>query len=372
MCTVSELTESTAGAQYFTSLDLSSGYHQLEINPNTDARSITGFITKRGVFQYKVLPMGISIGCAEFQRVISTIFKDYIGIWAYVFLDDILVYSNTLEEHKEHLKLMFEACRKANLKLKRKKCHFGKDSVEYLGHQIGRNGTTPGERNVAKVLNFPPCTSVSEVKSFLGLGSFMRKYMPNYSSEVASLTKLTRKGAKFEWGEEQQEAFDKVKNMLCSAPVLAYPDKNKVQVLSVDASTHGLGAVLSQVDDLNMGGEEKIVAYASRGLRGAERNWHIHELEAFAVVWGMNHFKHYLKGKRFLLYTDHHSLIYIFKPNKVTPKLTRWCAAVLDYQFDIIFRAGKLNIADPLSRLPIEDWKIMMDEMNEDEPIKIV
>lgn len=222
MCTVSELTEATANAKYFSTGDLSSGYHQLMINPDSRAREITGFITKRGVFQYKVLPMGISIGCSEFQRVVSSIFKDYIGVFCYVFLDDFVCFSNTMEEHKEHLRLMFEACAKANLKLKRKKCHFGQESVEYLGHVIGRNGTSPSERNVEKVKNFPACSDVSELKSFLGLSSFMRKYMPNYSSEVACLTKLTRKGVPFVWDSEQVAAFNKVKEMLCSAPVLAY------------------------------------------------------------------------------------------------------------------------------------------------------
>lgn len=272
MCTVSELTEATANAKYFSTGDLSSGYHQLMINTNSQAREITGFITKRGVFQYKVLPMGISVGCSEFQRVVFSIFKDYIGKFVYVFLDDFLVFSNTMEDHKNHLRLVFEACVKANLKLKRKKCFFGQESVEYLGHIIGKNGTSPSERNVEKVKNFPDCANASELKSFLGLSSFMRKYMPNYSSEVACLTKLTRKGVPFVWGPEQVAAFNKVKEMLCSAPVLAYPDKNKVQVLSVDASHEGFGAVLTQVDDWETRSNEKVVGYASRGLRGSEKN----------------------------------------------------------------------------------------------------
>lgn len=372
MATVGELTEATAGAMYYTSLDLSSGYHQLEINPDSDARKVTGFITKRGVFQYKVLPMGISIGCSEFQRVISSIFKDYIGVFLYVFLDDVLLYSRTLEEHKEHLKLMFEACRKANLKLKRKKCFFAKESVEYLGHNISRSGTSPSERNVEKVKNFPPCSDASQLKSFLGLASFMRKYMPNFSSEVASLVKLTRKNAQFVWGEEQMAAFNKVKQMLCNAPVLAYPDRNKYQILSVDASHKGLGAVLSQCDSENDEESERILGYASRGLSRTEQNWHIHELETFAVVWGMNHFKHYLKGRRFALITDHSSLVYIFRPNKTTPKLTRWCAAVLEYSFDIYYRSGIKNIADPLSRVPIEHWRNMMMELEDDPEVRMV
>jgi hypothetical protein len=367
-CTISELTEATANARFYTSCDCTSGYHQLALEDEESAE-ITGFVTKRGCFRFKVLPMGISVGCSEYQRVMSSIFSEYIGKFILVFLDDVLVFSRTLEEHKEHLELMFKACEKYNLKLKRKKCFFAQDSVEYLGHQIGRQGTTPGERNIEKIKNFPSCTDVAAVKSWLGLTGFFRKYVPGYGSIVACLTKLTRKGVPFVWGDEQEEAFRKLKKALCTAPILVLPDREKVQVLSVDASHLGLGAVLSQVDDRETRSNERVVAYASRGLRSAEARYHIHHLEALAVVWGITYFKHYLKGRRFILITDHSSLVYIFRPPKQSNKLSRWAAAVLDYEFDIVFRAGIENLADPLSRsIPIEQFKSSMDR----EPLKIV
>jgi hypothetical protein len=228
--------------------------------------------------------MGITVGCSEYQKVMSSIFSEYIGKFILVFLDDVLVYSRTLEEHKEHLRLMFEACKKFNLKLKRKKCFFAQESVEYLGHIIGRQGTSPGERNIQKIKTFPSCTDVAAVKSWLGLTGFFRKYVPGYGSLVACLTRLTRKGVPFIWGDEEETAFLKLKTALCTAPILVLPDREKVQVLSVDASHLGLGAVLSQCDDRETRANERVVAYASRGLRGPETRYHIHHLEALAVV----------------------------------------------------------------------------------------
>lgn len=368
-CTVAELTEATADATVFTSCDCASGYHQLEINP--EHANYTGFICKRGVFKFNVLPMGISIGCWEYNRVVSEIFKEYIGKFILVFLDDVLCFSRNMEEHERHLELMFQACEKYNLKLKRKKCFFGQDSVEYLGHRIGKQGSHPGERNVEKIKNFPSCTDVSSVKSFLGMTGFFRKYIRGYSEIVACLTKLTRKGVPFIWGDEQETAFLTLKKALCTAPILVFPDRNKVQVLSCDASNLALGAILSQVDSWDTMANERVIAYASRGLRGPERNYHIHHLEALAVVWSINYFSHYLKGRRFLLITDHSSLVYIFKPSKNTAKLSRWCAAVMEYSFDIIFRPGKRNIADSLSRtiVPVEKFKKSLDD---ESPIIVV
>ncbi|CEP07422.1 hypothetical protein, partial, partial [Parasitella parasitica] len=351
--TVAELTELTAGMNYFSCFDASSGYHQLEIDPNDKlSRDVTGFITKRGVFRYKVLPMGMSVGGSEFQKCMNDIFKDLVGVCLAIFYDDVLCYSKTKEEHEMHLRLLFKAAEKANLKFKRKKCHFGQDCVEYLGHIIGSKRARPGDRNIEKIKNFPACQDVSQLKSFLGLTGFFRKFTPNYAVVAADLVKLTRKGVRFVWGKEQQEAFDKLKQIQCSKPVLAFPDREKFQILTVDGSSSGLGCVLTQVakENIETRKEEQVIGYGSRSLRGAERNWHIHEVEAFAVVWAIQFYKHYLRGRKFLLVTDHSSLVYLFKPTKQSPKLTRWCASVMEYDFDIMYKPGPDNIADPLSR----------------------
>ncbi|KAG0780700.1 hypothetical protein G6F22_009945 [Rhizopus arrhizus] len=197
--------------------------------------------------------------------------------------------------------------------------------------------------------------NVDEVRSFLGLTGYYRKYVPNYASVAEPLTRLTKKKVGFSWGAEQQEAFDYFLVALTRAPILVYPDRQKVQVLSVDASGKGLGAVLSQVDDAATMENERVISYASRGLRGSECNYAITHLEALAVVWGVTHYKHYLKGRHFILITDHSSLVYIFRPTRLTPKLSRWAACLLDYDFEIRYRAGVINPADVLSRMVLDE-----------------
>jgi hypothetical protein len=259
-----------------------------------------------------------------------------------------------MEEHAVQLSLMFEACKKANLKLKRKKSFIGEPSVEYLGHILGAAGSSPCERNIEKIKVFPAPLNVSEVRSFHGLSGYYRKYVPGYATVAAPLTRLTRKNTTFKWCQDEQEAFENLKIALISAPILTYPDRNKVQVLSVDASNIGLGAVLSQVDDWETMANEKVISYASKAVRGPTANLSIHHLESLAAVWAVVHYKHYLKGRRFILITDCSSLLYTFKKSEVTPKLNRWAACLLDYDFDLRYRSGVLNTSDLLSRRIIE------------------
>lgn len=352
MATVSELTEATAGSKIFSVFDCTSGYHQLEINP--DHREVTGFITKSGTYRYKVCPQGITNGCADYSRVICDIFKDFVGVFVYSFLDDVLVFSENLDDHAKHLELVFQACVKANLKLKRKKAAIGISHVEYLGHVIGADGTKPCKRNIVKIEKFPSPRNSTEVRSFLGLTGYYRKYIQNYASIASPLIKLTKKNCKFIWTEAEQEAFDILKENLMSAPILTYPDRNKVQVLSVDASITGLGAVLSQVDDFESMGNEQVISYASKTVSGPTANLSIHHLESLAAVWGVNQYKHYLKGRRFILITDCSSLLHTFKCTKTSPKLNRWSACLLDYDFDLRYRKGELNTSDLLSRRIID------------------
>lgn len=361
--TVAELTELTAGMNYyFSCLDATSGYHQLEIDPDDKiSRNITGFATKRGTFKFTVLPMGVSVGCSEFQKCMHSIFKDLVGKSVCIFYDDVLCFSPTKELHEQHLRELFQAAERANLKFRRKKCHFGQDSVEYLGHIISSAGSKPGERNLGKIKSFPPCRNVSELKSFLGLTGVFRKFTPNYAAIAKDLLAMTRKGVKFVWGSEQQKkTFDILKQIQYSDPVLAFPDRNQIQVLlSVDGSPSGLGCVLTQTWEFNGNdrSDERVVGYGSRSLRGSEKNWHIHEIEAFAVVWGIQHFQHFLKGRKFILITDHSSLVYIFNPTKNSSKLSRWCAAVMEYNFDILYKPEPSNIADPLSQcIPLPEF----------------
>lgn len=363
--TVNELIETVGDAKVFSTFDCTSGYHQLELDK--DGAEVTGFVTSKGAFQYKRLAQGLTNGCCQFQRVMSSIFREYIGDFCSVFLDDILIFSKNMDDHKKHLGLLFEACTKSNLKLKRKKCHFGEDKVEYLGHVLGASGNCPGERNVAKIKNFPAPCNATDVRSFLGLSGYYRKYVYRYGEIAEPLNRLTRKNCVFYWGQEQQEAFDHLKNALATAPVLSSPLRTAVQCVSCDASNKGISFIASQVDSWEKLENEQVLSYGSRGLHGSEVRFSIHHLEALSVVCGVKYFKHWLKGKKFILITDHSSLLYVFANPKGTPKLSRWAACLMDYDFEIRYRPGKQNPADPLSRKIVD-----LEIGNLDDIIKIV
>lgn len=363
--TVSELIETVGNAKVFSTFDCTSGYHQLSLDP--DGAEVTGFVTSKGAFQYKRLAQGLTNGCCQFQRVMSSIFKEYIGEFCSVFLDDILVYSDTMEDHKRHLELLFEACSKSNLKLKRKKCNFGERKVEYLGHVLGADGNCPGERNVVKIKNFPEPKNATDVRSFLGLSGYYRKYVHRYGEIAEPLNRLTRKNCVFKWGPEQQESFDYLKNALATAPILSSPLRSAVQVISCDASIKGISFIASQVDSWENMENEQVLSYGSRGLHGSETRFSIHHLEALSVVCGVKYFKHWLKGKKFILITDHSSLVYVFSNPKGNPKLSRWAACLLEYDFELRYRPGKQNPADPLSRKIVD---LEIGDMN--DIVKIV
>jgi hypothetical protein len=363
--TVSELIETVGNSKVFSTFDCTSGYHQLELDP--EGAEVTGFVTSKGAFRYKRLAQGLTIGCSSFQRVMSSIFKEFIGDFCSVFLDDILVFSENMTDHKKHLGLLFDACVKANLKLKRKKCNFGEDKVEYLGHILGKDGNSPGERNIIKIKNFPAPTNASDIRSFLGLSGYYRKYVHRYGEIAEPLNRLTRKNCVFDWGVEQQEAFEYLKNALVTAPILSSPLRTAVQCISCDASTKGISFIASQVDSWENLENEQVLSYGSRGLHGSETRFSIHHLEALSVVCGVKYFKHWLKGKKFILVTDHSSLLYVFANPKGTPKLSRWAACLLEYDFEIRYRPGKQNPADPLSRKIVE-----LEVGNLDDIVKIV
>lgn len=202
------------------------------------------------------------------------------------------------------------------MKLKRKKSAIGVSHVEYLGHVIGADGTKPCDTNIEKIRKFLPPRNSTEVRSFLGLTGYYRKYIIDYAKIASPTVKLTKKHCVFVWKEEQEESFIILKKKLISAPLLAYPDREKVQVLSVDASITGLGAVLSQVDNFETMANKQVVSYASKTVSGPTANLSIHHLESLAAVWGVNQYEHYLKGRRFILITDCSSLLYMFKCSK--------------------------------------------------------
>jgi hypothetical protein len=345
---INELLDSFGGATVFSTLDAASGYWQVPLAEESIEK--TGFITKMGTYEFLVMPFGLATATDTYQRMMTSLLSPYIGKFILVFIDDIIVFSKNHEEHLEHLEKVFKICSAANLKLKRAKCYFLQDKVEYLGHVVSKNGIAPNGRNVSKILEMRAPETVAEVRSLLGTTNYYRRFIPHYAELMEPITKLLKKNHKFNWGNNQKESLSKVKLAMTNPPLLTYPDKNQVQILTTDASGVGLGAILSQSPN-GSENDEKVIAYASKSLNEGQRKWAAVHSEAYAIIWGVKYFRHYLAGSRkFILYTDNSAVKFILDNEKANPKVSRWSAALMEYNFTIKHRPGKRNPADALSR----------------------
>jgi hypothetical protein len=248
------------------------------------------------------------------------------------------------------LRLVSDSCRQAGLRLKLAKCQFLQEQVEYLGHVLTTDGLKPRSRNTDKVLHMRAPKNKDEVRSFLGTAAYFRRFIEGYSKIAKPLNDLLKTNVRFTWAQLQQLAFSSFKTSLTSPPILAYVDFHQVQILTTDASYVGLRAILWQSSDGTPKGD-RVVAYASRGLHGAEINYAVTDLVALAVVWAVRHFRHHLSGRKFVIYTDHAALPFIFNQANPRSQVSRWAAELLEYSFDAKYRPGKKNPADSLSRL---------------------
>jgi len=336
------------GARYLSTLDLKNGYWQVPLHP--ESRPITAFtVPGKGLFQFRVMPFGLHSAPATFQRLLDEILGPELEPNVLVYLDDIIIVSQTFEDHLRHLAEVFRRLREAKLRLNPEKCFFCREQLRYLGHIIDRKGIRTDPEKVSAVASWPAPTSVKKVRQFLGMASWYRRFVPNFSAVAAPITKLTGKKTKWSWGEEQEEAFQRLKEALTSAPVLACPDFTRRFVLQTDASSYGLGAVLTQHQEDG----ERVIAYASRTLNNAERNYSATELECLAVVWGIRKMRGYLEGYAFTVVTDHQSLRWLQKLEEPSGRLGRWLFELQQYDFEVRYRKGSLNrVADALSRQP--------------------
>ena len=354
---IDDLLDQLGKAKYFSTLDLASGYWQVQLHP--DSRAKSAFVTHQGLYEFRVMPFGLKNAPAVFQRLMQKVLTglnpetgpDFVAIY----LDDILVFSETFEAHLLHLRQVLERFKVAGLKLKPSKCHFFSQTVEYLGHLVTPREILPNPNRVSAIKEFPAPKSVKEVRQFLGLGSYYRRFIRNFAEIAHPLHLLTQKDAIFQWSPECQKAFQQLKDALVSPPVLAYPDFSKSFTLETDASIKGLGAVLSQLQDDN---SLHPVAYASRSVSGAEKRYAITELETLAVVWAVSHFHAYLYGNDVNVYTDHSAVKAVLETPNPSAKHARWWTKVYGSgvrNIQIFYRPGKENMnADILSRTPAD------------------
>ena len=335
--------------RYFSALDLASGYWQVPMYE--DHIHKTTFTCHLGLYSFLRLPFGLKNAPASFQSMMDLIFGDQIDKHMAVFIDDINVYSLTFEEHMDHLKQTFDKCRKYGLKLKKKKCYFGCEKLEFLGHVVSREGLIVDDRKVEAIQQYGTPTNVTHIKKFLGMTGYYAQFINGYQQMAEPLHRLERKNAKFIWTKEHDEAMQQLKDALVTAPILVYPNMQQHFTLLTDASDHGLGAILAQYDP--EAGVEFAVAYASKSLQPAERNYSATHREGLAAKWAIKKFQRYLRGRQFTLITDHAALLPIIQYREPAGRTGRWAMEFMEYNFDIKHREGKkMFIADALSRDP--------------------
>lgn len=344
---IQDTLDTLATAKWFSTLDLASGYWQVELSPR--ARRAAAFCTRNGLFQWNVMPFGLCNAPATFQRLMDRVLAGMQWETCLVYLDDIIVLARDVPEMLQRLSQVFQRLKQANLKLKPVKCCLFRRQVAYLGHIVSEQGVATDPDKVHKVQAWPTPTSIQEVRRFIGLTSYYRRFVKDFASIAEPLHNLTKKKAHFQWHAEHQAAFNTLKLRLTTAPVLGYPLDHGEMILDTDASDTGIGAVLSQMQD----GAERVLAYGSRKLAKPERNYCTTRQELLAIVDFTSHFRQYLLGRPFKVRTDHSSLRWLTRMKEPEGQLARWLERLAEYEFEIIHHPGRLHTnADSLSCRP--------------------
>ena len=369
---IDDLLDALHGAKWFSTLDLKSRYWQVPITEQDKDK--TAFRTSSGqLFEFNQVPFGLCNVPATFSHLMDRVLAGLHWETCLFYLDDMIVFSSTWEEHLARLREVFERLRHAKLKLGAAKCTFATKEVSYLGHRVTEEGLLPDPSLLAAIRNIPPPTTATEVRSFLGLAGYYRRYVKGFSAIAAPLHALTQKDAVFHWSEDCQTAFDQLKIRLTTSPITAFPDFSQEFRLYTDASTAGLGAILAQVQD----GKERIICCASRALNKAEKSYPATTLECLAIVWAVAKFRPYLMAMPFEVYTDHYALQWLNTMRTGSALLHRWSAALEEYDFTVRHRPGKVQThVDGLSRLPVgpappEDALLHVQVDSEEEALRL-
>jgi hypothetical protein len=350
MPVVEELLDELAGAIVFTKLDLRSGYHQIRMAEEDEAK--TASRTHNGHFEFRVMPFGLSTAPATFQSAMNQVFAAQIRKYVLVFVDDILVYSKTVEEHAQHLTVVFELLHCNKLYIKRSKCSFAQQSLEYLGHVISKDGVATDPSKITAVKNWPKPSNAKQLRGFLGLAGYYRKFIRNFGAISRPLTNLLKKHKQFLWNRDEQASFQALKTALIYAPVLALPDFKQEFVLETDACDTGIGAVLMQ--------RGHPVAFLSKSLGPKNRTLSTYDKECLAILLAIDRWRSYLQHSQFIIRTDQRSLVHLTDHRIATPIQQKAYFKLMGFQYKVLYKKGAENrAADALSRRPSEECGAM-------------
>ena len=340
------------GARVYSKIDLRTGYHQMRVREIDIPK--TSFRTRYGNFEF-------TNATAAFMDLRYRVFQPYLDQFVVVFVDDILIYSQSEWEHEYHLRIILQLLRDHQLYAKFSKCEFWLTEVRFLGHVVSASGVSVDLEKVEAMMSWERPKSIFEIRSFLGFAGYYRKFIEDFSRIAAPMTRLTRKEVKFDWDDRYEEAFQELKRRLTSAPIMIVPDRGQGYTVYCDASWAGLGCVFMQ--------SGRVVAYGSHQLKNHEQNYPTHDMELAAVVFAFKIWHHYLYGKDFKVYSDYKSLKYIFTQRDLNMRQHRWMEFLEDYDFTLHYHPGKENVvADALSRksrgilVSIASWEWRMLE----------
>lgn len=355
---ISDILDRLGRTTYFSTIDLVSGFHQIQLADEDTEK--TAFSINSGKYEFTRMPFGLKNAPATFQRVMDCVLRDLVGVCCFVYMDDIIVFSSSLQEHKNHLNMVLKRLKDANLKIQLDKCEFFKKEVQFLGHTVSEDGVRPNNDKIEIVKTWPIPKNEKEVRQFLGTIGYYRRFIKDFAKIVKPLTVLLRKDSEFLITPEIVTCFEKCKQILTMDPVLIYPDFTKDFVLTTDASDYAIGAVLSQ----GPVGKDRPIAYASRTLNKTEEKYSTTEKELLAMVWAVKHFRPYLYGRRFKLITDHQPLTYSLSNSN--GRIIRGKLALEEFDYELVYKPGRQNtIADALSR-------IKPDELNTNSQSSII
>ncbi|GJU18238.1 putative reverse transcriptase domain-containing protein [Tanacetum coccineum] len=336
---IDDLFDQLQGSSVYSKIDLRSGYHQLRVRDEDIPKA--AFRTRYGHYEFQVMPFGLTNAPAVFMDLMNRVCKPLLDKNFIVFIDDILIYSRKKVEHEGHLKQILELLK--NEELYASKCNFWLSKVQFLGHVIDREGIHVDPAKIESIRDWASPKTLIEIRQFLGLAGYYRRFIEGFSKIAKPMTKLTQKSMKFDWGEKEEVAFQLLKQKLCGAPILAFPEGSENFVVYCDASHKGFGTVLMQ--------KERVIAYASRQLKIHEKNYTTHDLELGVVVLALKMWRHYLYGTKCVVFTDHKSFQHILDQKELNMRQHRWLELLSDYDCEILYHPRKTNVvADALSQ----------------------